>query len=144
MQTAGKDHPSLEGQSNDNDMNEIGLYRGKRTDNGEWVEGWLWEHSVRGVKSSVIGEGTTASSINGFEVDPSTVGLYTGWNDKTGKKIFQGDFDAGGCCWVFGKMGWEIHILSVYDHNEVEEVLSGDDIDKVIRNFKITGNIHDL
>lgn len=111
-------------------MREI-LFKAKRVDNGEWVEGDLQHNEIGDTWISKL-----TSDLNGlgglFEnVDSKTVCQFTGLTDKNGVKIFEYDKVEGrnGRVTKFGDI-YEIISLSIAERHWFSDV-------------KVIGNIHD-
>ena len=134
-------------------MREI-LFRGKRTDNGEWVYGVPTKDARNEtviVESVFECDEYSCRGAYCFYVDENTIGQYTGLTDKNGKKIFEGDivldhftsqkgivtfcqgtFDSG----IYKYNGW---VCKGFDGTvDFRELVFYEDTD-----CEVIGNIHD-
>ena len=114
-------------------MREV-LFRGKRTDNGEWITDS--ETYIRD------GDGIWLSdeNLNVVTVIPETVGQYTGLTDKNGTKIFEGDILTIENEGVYAAIKYNESNAAFYVEDEDHEDYLGEawETDVVI-----IGNIHD-
>ena len=71
-------------------MREI-LFKAKRIDNGEWVEGLLWKKKYNSNKIFISCFPDEDDNEEAFVVDSKTICQYTGLTDKNGRKIWEND-----------------------------------------------------
>lgn len=138
-------------------MREI-LFKAKRIDNGEWVEGYLLRDDCTGqyfihASGNSVNESDKVNEEGclrfvAFEVDESTICQYTGLTDKNGRKIWENDVVAYWDTYstengyaeadCIGKVCWDDETLSF----QVTERLSAESYE-VLDECSFIGNVFD-
>lgn len=142
-------------------MREI-LFRGKRTDNGEWVEGYYYKAKYCRTDDKLCDYITILYMEqcnlpnSHYIVNPETVGQYTGLTDKNGTKIFEGDIvkcvDAnnGGSFTAIVSFGnpnhqynWGFQLIQMGGDNLNTDILLWVDMEEAGAYIKVISNIYD-
>lgn len=97
-------------------MREI-LFRGKRVDNDEWVNG-VYLPKAKKINACIMWNEDDSIMPQMKAIDPETVGQFTGLTDKNGRKIFEGDI------YEYNNMCWAVKLGEFYD-TEVKENFYG-------------------
>ena len=126
-------------------MREI-LFRGKRIDNGEWVEGNLFvpdKVDFRKPPTEIL-MGTNIVRIS-YEVDPETVGQYTGLKDKNGKRVFEGDICQHEKTGRTISVSWHGTMAGYVWSKRIEDshLFDFGELFRVHDKYAVIGNIHD-
>ena len=131
-------------------------FRGKRLTDGAWIYGDFFRNrGLSFIASDGIAENPLATWRD-YNVDPETVGQFTGLHDKNGKEIYEGDLIKSPSGLVYTVIfGTWVHdekkefpkIIDKYEHTGWCISLDGNTpcelLDSEVYSGVITGNVHD-
>lgn len=132
-------------------MREI-LFRGKRLDNGEWVEGASFNtrneafYICPAVSDITYGDNGKRRRIGcWYSVDLFTVGQYTGLKDKNGKRVFEGDICQHEKTGRTISVSWHGTMAGYVWSKRIEDshLFDFGELFRVHDKYAVIGNIHD-